>query len=66
MNCIHTYILVASILEIILILLFLLLLFTSAYALYITKLMYFPVGNSLVCFPEGPYINCFATYLDFP
>ena len=48
------------------ILLFLLLLFTSAYAVYITKLMYFPVGNSLFCFPEGPYIKCFAIYLDFP
>ena len=28
--------------------------------------MYFPVGNSLFCFPEGPYIKCFAIYLDFP
>ena len=58
--------LVASMFEIILILLFLLLLFTPAYALYNTKVMYFPVGNSLFCFPEGPYIKYFAIYLDFP
>ena len=58
----YTYILVASIFEIILILLFLLMLFTYAYALYNTKVMYFPVGNSLFCFPEGPYIKCFAIY----
>ena len=52
--------------EILLMLLFSLLLFTSVYTFYIINLIYGPVGKSEFYFPEGPYIECFVLYLDFP